>query len=134
MAPSEESILQSFLLRKAGLRDVLTLAEFSHYFPASKRANPHIRLLYRDLQSQRNAICESTLKQINLECRLGETIVAQRRAGNRASTADDPAQESNLECFVPDLQRHRLMHSYLDRTTLKWWSESTRLLRNWTTP
>ena len=80
MAPTEESILRSFLLQKAGLRDVLTLAEFSTYFPPSKRSSPLVRHLYRDIQSQRNAICEFVLKQINVECRFGENLVARKRA------------------------------------------------------
>src|SRR5271167_4353177 len=130
MAPSEDAILQSFLLRKAGLRDALTLADFSHYFPASKRSNPYIRLLYRDLQSQRNTICESTLKQINLECRLGETIVAQRRAGYRASNLSASAPVSGLECFVLTLQGQLLMHRYLDLARPKWSIKSKRLPPN----
>jgi hypothetical protein len=85
MAPTEESILRSFLLQKAGLRDVLTLAEFSTYFPPSKRSSPLIRQLYRDIQFQRNAVCESVLKQVNLECRIGENLVAKKRAARESS-------------------------------------------------
>jgi len=80
MAPTEESILRSFLLQKASLRDVLTLAEFSTYFPPSKRSSPLVRHLYRDIQSQRHAICDFILKQINVECRFGENLVARKRA------------------------------------------------------
>jgi hypothetical protein len=102
MAPTEESILRSFLLQKAGLRDVLTLAEFSTYFPPSKRSSPLIRHLYRDLQSQRSAICESVLKQINLECRFGEGLVAQRRAARESSrtAGDSEGAESQVDVQV----------------------------------
>lgn len=108
MAPTEETILRSFLLQKAALRDVLTLAEFSSYFPASKRSSPLVRQLYRDLQSQRNAICESVLKQINLECRFGENLVAQTRAARESSrTAVDAAgAETQVHVQVCNLSLH----------------------------
>jgi len=88
MAPSEESILQSFLLQKAALRDVLTMAEFTTFFPPSKRSSPLVRSLYRDLQSQRNAVCESVLKQVHLECRFGDNLIAQARARRQIHRSD----------------------------------------------
>jgi Cnl2/NKP2 family protein len=101
MAPTEETILRSFLLQKAGLRDVLTLAEFSSYFPPSKRSSPLVRHLYRDLQVQRNAICESVLKQIRLECRLGDNLVAQRRAARESTKkAESGATENEIDSQV----------------------------------
>jgi len=101
MAPTEETILRSFLLQKAGLRDVLTLAEFTSYFPPSKRASPLIRHLYRDILTQRNAICESVLKQINLECRLGETLVARKRAAKEIlRNSDSTEMGTELETQV----------------------------------
>ena len=122
MAPTEETILRSFLLQKSGLRDVLTLAEFSSYFPASKRSSPLVRHLYRDLQSQRNAICESVLKQINLECRFGENLVAQTRAAREsARTADDSGgADSQLNVQVRILSRllYAERHSCLAKQTL----------------
>lgn len=99
MAPSEETILRSFLLQKAGLRDVITLAEFSAYFPPSKRSSPLVRQLYRDIQSQQNAICESVLKQINLECRLGDTSIAKKRAAREAN-AESVATENEMDLQV----------------------------------
>jgi len=78
MAPTEELILRSFLVQKAALRDIVTLAEFSASFPSAKRSSSLIRDLYRDLQTQRSAISETVLKQINLECRLGEALLAKK--------------------------------------------------------
>jgi centromere-localized protein 2 len=80
MAPTETAILRSFLLQKSSLRDILTFAEFSSFFPASKRSSPLIRELYRDLQTQRNAICQAVLQQINVECHVGENYIATKRA------------------------------------------------------
>jgi len=113
MAPTEESILRSFLLQKAGLRDVLTLAEFSTYFPPSKRSSPLVRHLYRDIQSQRNAICEFVLKQINVECRFGENLVARKRAEREYSkTAGSAGTEDEIDINVlPTNIFPRVMHS-----------------------
>lgn len=95
MAPTEDTILRSFLLQKAGLRDVLTLAEFGSYFPASKRSSPLVRHLYRDLQLQRNAICESVLKHIRIECRLGGNLIAKSRAARDGTKKRDSAGTEN---------------------------------------
>jgi Cnl2/NKP2 family protein len=86
MAPTEDSILRSFLLQKASLRDMVTLAEFTSYFPSSKRSNPLIRQLFRDIQTQRTSVCESVLKQINLECRMGDNLIAKKRAERESQT------------------------------------------------
>ena len=88
MAPTEEGIVRSFLLQKAALRDVLTLAEFASFFPPSKRTSPLVRALYRDLQAQRNAVCEGILKQLHLECRFGDNLIAQARARRRSHRDD----------------------------------------------
>src|SRR5271156_147248 len=98
MAPTEESILRSFLLSKSGLRDVVTLAEFTSFFPPSKRSSPLVRQLYRDLQSQRNAICESVGKQINMECRMGTTLIASRRAAR--ADVNGSGEEGGMEAHV----------------------------------
>ena len=98
MAPTEESILRSFLLSKSGLRDVVTLSEFTSFFPPSKRSSPLVRQLYRDLQGQRNAICESVSKQINMECRMGARLIASRRA-TRADV-NGSGEEGGMEAHV----------------------------------
>jgi hypothetical protein len=101
MAPTEESILRSFLLQKAGLRDVITLAEFSTYFPPSKRSSPLVCQLYRDIQTQQNTICKSVLKQINVECRLGDTAIAKKRAMRESEkVAESGAAENELDLQV----------------------------------
>ena len=100
MAPTEESILRSFLLQKAGLRDAITLAEFSSYFPSSKRSSPLVRQLFRDLQTQRNAVCDSVLKQINLECRMGDNLIAKKRAERDTAAAGSSGNETGLDSGV----------------------------------
>jgi len=98
MAPTEESILRSFLLSKSGLRDVVTLSEFTSFFPPSKRSSPLVRQLYRDLQGQRNAICESVGKQINMECRMGARLIASRRAAR--ADVNGSGEEGGMEAHV----------------------------------
>jgi centromere-localized protein 2 len=100
MAPTEESILRSFLLQKAGVRDVLTLAEFSTYFPSSKRSSPLVRQLFRDIQTQRNVVCESVLKQINLECRMGDNMIAKKRAEREVTVTESRGPENDMESGV----------------------------------
>jgi centromere-localized protein 2 len=107
MAPSEEGILRSFLLQKATLRDVLTPAEFSALFPPSKRSSPLVRSLYRDLQNQRNATCESVLKQVDVECRFGDMLIAQARAQRQAHRGDGEAA-SMENCLDSQVQSHCL--------------------------
>ena len=101
MAPTEESILRSFLLQKAGLRNIIALAEFSTYFPPSKRSSLLVRQLYRDIESQRNAICQFVLKQINVECRFGENLVARKRAEREHSkTGGSGGAEGEIDINV----------------------------------
>jgi centromere-localized protein 2 len=100
MAPTEETILRSFLLQKAGIRDVLTLSEFSTYFPSSKRSSPLVRQLFRDIQTQRNVVCESALKQINLECRMGDNMIAKKRAEREATAAESGGRETEIDSAV----------------------------------
>src|SRR5437762_10206633 len=102
MAPTEEIILRSFLLQTAELRDVLTLTDFSSFFPPSKRSSPLIRILYRDFQNQRNAVTKSALKQIHLECRFGENLVARTRAEREAyrTAVDTNGGEEHIDVHV----------------------------------
>jgi len=100
MTPTEETILRSFLLQKAGIRDVLTLSEFSTYFPSSKRSSPLVRQLFRDIQTQRNVVCESALKQINLECRMGDNMIAKKRAEREATAAESRGRETEIDSAV----------------------------------
>jgi Cnl2/NKP2 family protein len=107
MAPTEEGIVRSFLLQKAALRDVLTMAEFTSFFPPSKRTSPLVRDLYRDLQAQRTAVCEGVLKQLHLECRFGDNFIAQARSRRQNPQGDDEraSMEQILDSQVDQTKR-----------------------------
>jgi hypothetical protein len=121
MAPTEDGIVRSFLLQKAALRDVLTMTEFASFFPPSKRNSPLVRALYRDLQSQRNAVCEGVLKQLHLECRFGDNLIAQARARRQNPQGDEEgaSMEKILDSQV------RLYQIFEKRLSVAlWWSRS----------
>ena len=48
MAPTEAQILESYLLRPAGLEAIVTYEWFAERFPSGQRDNPQVRLLWQD--------------------------------------------------------------------------------------
>jgi hypothetical protein len=113
MPPLEDKVLRSFLLQKAALRDVVSLAEFSASFPPSKRGNPVIRDLYRDLQNQRTVDCETVGKQINIETRLGEALIAKQFAEQQKLHIAETAASENVTEI-------RVMHPDASLITVVW--------------
>ncbi|KAF8252180.1 hypothetical protein K440DRAFT_658019 [Wilcoxina mikolae CBS 423.85] len=68
---NETQILESFLLSRASLKDIITFREFVNLFPKDKRSNPQIKLLYRELQLARNRQCTLVRNNILREARVG---------------------------------------------------------------
>lgn len=81
MAPSELEILNNYLLVPSQLPAIISLQEFTALFPRSLQSSPHVRTLYRDLQSQRNAVVDSVASNIEDEVRRAKGL---RRAVVRA--------------------------------------------------
>ncbi|KAH8677962.1 Cnl2/NKP2 family protein-domain-containing protein [Xylariales sp. PMI_506] len=81
MAPSEAAILQNYLLLPARLPTVVSLQEFTSYFPKSQQSSPQIRVLYRDLQQQRNGVVDAVAGNIDAEVKRGKAL---RRAVAKA--------------------------------------------------
>lgn len=77
MAPTESKILSNYLLVPAQLPAIISLQEFIALFPRSMQSSSQIRSLYRDLQSQRNALVDAVAADIETETKRGR---AQRRA------------------------------------------------------
>lgn len=77
MAPTESKILSNYLLVPAQLPAIISLQEFIALFPRSMQSSSQIRSLYRDLQSQRNALVDAVSADIETETKRGR---AQRRA------------------------------------------------------
>ncbi len=95
MAPTEQTILSNYLLLPAQLPAIISLQEFVALFPRPLRSSRHIRTLYRDLQSQRNAVVDSVAEQIGDEAKHGR---AMRRAVIRSKReAEMQEQDDEVE-------------------------------------
>ncbi|CAJ2511339.1 Uu.00g069640.m01.CDS01 [Anthostomella pinea] len=86
MAPSEATILRNYLLLPSRLPTIISLQEFTSFFPKSQQASPQIRALYRDLQQQRNALVDGVAANIDREVKSGKAL---RRAVIKAKREAD---------------------------------------------
>lgn len=92
MAPSESSILSSFLLPPAPLQTIITLRQFTDLFPRALQSNPAIPKLYRELQHQRAIDTDDVKRNIAAECKRGERQAREvARARRRDEAADSAA-------------------------------------------
>lgn len=73
----ELEILNTFLLSRSSLQDIISLSAFTALFPARHRQNPQIALLYRELQLARKRQCRVVEKKINGEALAGAKIRSQ---------------------------------------------------------
>ena len=103
MAPTEQNILTNYLLVPAQLPAIISLQEFVALFPKQLQSSPRIRSLYRDLQSQRNALIDAVAEQIEAEAKQGK---AMRRAvirSRREAEAQEQDDEVEIERMVSTL-------------------------------
>ncbi len=106
MAPNEATILNNYLLLPARLPDIISLKEFTSFFPKSQQSSPQVRSLYRDLQQQRNAIVESVSENINAQVKQGKALRRQVIKERREAEQDEQDDEIEIErtvCFGPML-------------------------------
>lgn len=80
-------MLANYLLVPAQLPAIISLKEFTDLFPRAQQSSPQIRKLYRDLQTQRNALADDVATNIEDEARRGkvlrrEILRAKREAEN----------------------------------------------------
>lgn len=124
-SPGELKILSSYLLVPAQLPTIISLQEFTELFPAKLQSSPHIRTLYRDLQSQRNAIVDSVAVEIEDQVQQGKAarrIIAKTRRANEGQEYDEEVEIERLVSFLYGLLiffvllliRHLSFKSYLD--------------------
>ncbi|KAH8811742.1 Cnl2/NKP2 family protein-domain-containing protein [Xylogone sp. PMI_703] len=96
MAPTEATILSTFLLPPAPLPTIITLKSFTELFPRSQQSSPQIRSLYRDLQHQRAHITDNVTRNITEEVKRGNVqrraVVRARRSAERAGDEDDEVE------------------------------------------
>jgi hypothetical protein len=100
MAPTEQEILSNYLLAPARLPSIISLQEFIALFPRQLQSSPQVRSLYRDLQSQRNALVDAVAEQVEEEAKHGK---AMRRAfirSKREAEAQEHDDEVEIERMV----------------------------------
>ena len=100
MAPTEATILSTFLLPPAPLPSIISLKAFTELFPRSQQSSPQIRTLYRDLQHQRAQLVDAVSRNVTTEVKRG---AAQRRAvvrARRAAGREEQDDEVDVENAV----------------------------------
>ena len=101
MAPTEASLLATYLLSRAQLRDFLTPQQFTELFPRSQRSHPHVSVLYRELQHQRALVADEVERNIAIEVKRGERqrreVVNARRRAEQGRTGLDQSKEDARE-------------------------------------
>lgn len=104
MAPSESSILRSFLLPPAPLAVALPLNEFRALFPKPLQSNPDVERLYTELRHQRAIDIGDVERNIEVEVKKGEQqareIARARRTSERSSLQSIDKQELLREAKV----------------------------------
>ncbi|BFZ59254.1 hypothetical protein YB2330_000260 [Saitoella coloradoensis] len=89
MPPSEATILSSFLLSKSSLQDVVTLQQFTQFFPQTKRNSPLIKHIYNNIRQRRTHTTDQIRKNIQVEAKVGtKRLLAARRKAEKSRGKD----------------------------------------------
>ncbi|KAL2117223.1 hypothetical protein VTJ04DRAFT_9391 [Mycothermus thermophilus] len=126
MPPTEHDILTNYLLTTAQLPSIISLQEFTALFPRALQSSPRIRSLYRDLQSQRNAVVDEVASNIDEEARRGKAmrravvrarrdaekmareedgeVEIERMLGNWADPSNNSANKHSLDSILPEME------------------------------
>lgn len=103
MAPTEATILSTFLLPPAPLPSIISLPAFIALFPRAQQPSPQIRTLYRDLQYQRAQLIDTIAQNIATEVKRGNAqrraVVRVRRSAGREEQ-DDEVDVETAVCIV----------------------------------
>lgn len=103
MAPSESAILNNFLLVPSQLPAIISLQEFTALFPRPQQSSPHVRALYRDLQSQRNAVVDLVASNIEAEVKRAKGLRRAVVRARREAESQDYDDEIDIErTVIPD--------------------------------
>lgn len=104
MAPTEATILSTFLLPPAPLPSIITLKAFTELFPRSQQSSPQIKALYRDLQHQRGKLTDTIARNIAAEVKRGisqrRVVIRTRRAAEQEDQDDEVDVENAVCCTV----------------------------------
>nr|CAB91736.2 conserved hypothetical protein [Neurospora crassa] len=110
MAPTETKILSDYLLVPAQLPAIISLQEFIELFPRSLQSSPQIRNLYRDLQTQRNAVVDSVAAEIEAEAKRGKAMRRVMIKAKREEEAPENDDEAEIERLVRYENRLRIAY------------------------
>lgn len=110
MAPTETKILSDYLLVPAQLPAIISLQEFTELFPRSLQSSPQIRNLYRDLQTQRNAVVDSVAAEIEAEAKRGKAMRRVMIKAKREEEAPENDDEAEIERLVRFENRLRIAY------------------------
>jgi centromere-localized protein 2 len=100
MAPTEQTILATFLLAPSSLTTIFTFQSFQAIFPRAQQSSTEVKRLYRALQHRRALVTDSVAQNIDDEVERGNL---QRRAvvrARRAAEKQDPDEEVAVENAV----------------------------------
>lgn len=97
MAPTETAILTHYLTIAAKLPTIVTLEQFTSYFPKSQQSNPQIRSLYRHLQHERNATVDTVHANIAHEEKRAKAMRREAARARREATDAEPDAELEVE-------------------------------------
>ncbi|KAL1883070.1 hypothetical protein VTK73DRAFT_9996 [Phialemonium thermophilum] len=97
MAPEESTILRNFLLIPSQLPAIISLQEFTALFPRSQQTSPHIRTLYRDLQTQRSSVLDLVSSNIESEIKRGKKLQKALFKARRQSEGEEHDDEIEIE-------------------------------------
>jgi centromere-localized protein 2 len=112
MAPTESTILENYLLLPARLPTIISLQEFTSYFPKSQHSSPQIRSLYRDLQQQRIAVTDAVASNIDQQVKQGKALRRAVATARREAEAEEGVDD--------ELEIERsVSHLYLSRELYK---------------
>jgi centromere-localized protein 2 len=93
MPPTESQILTTHLTLPAELPTIISLQDFTNFFPKSVRGNPQIKSLYRDLQHQRSLTIDRVKQNIEAEVkasvRTRKELVRLKRDEQRMDVDDE---------------------------------------------
>ncbi|KAJ9165007.1 hypothetical protein NKR19_g779 [Coniochaeta hoffmannii] len=97
MAPTESAILGNFLLAPSQLPAVVTPHDFTALFPRSHQTSAQVRTLYRDLQSQRNAVVDTVAANIETEAKQSRALRRAVARARRQAESQEYDQEIEIE-------------------------------------
>lgn len=100
MAPTESAILDNFLLTPSQLPAIITPQEFTALFPRSQQSSAEIRTLYRDLQTQRNAVVDMIAANIQHEVKRTKGLRRSVLRTRREAESQEYDQEIEIERSV----------------------------------